>query len=200
MAVETPDEIGQASSTPRQSDEQLLAGFVAGDHAMLTDLVQRYERPLYGLIARYTGAGDEAEDLFQETFLRVFQHADGFGGRSSVRTWLYSIALNVCRGYGRGQHPAPAELPDDAAAAQVDRPGPDELAAGHEIGERIAAAVRRLPPEQCEVFVLRVYEDLKYDEIAQVVGRPVATVKSQMRLAVQKLRKTLRKLEDSQRR
>jgi RNA polymerase sigma-70 factor (ECF subfamily) len=194
MAAGTPQSSGQAAPPPKPSDERLLAGFIAGDCTMFAELVRRYERPLYGLIVRFSGAESDAPDLFQETFLRVFQHAESFGGRSAFRTWLYAIALNVCRGHGRKRRHVAEELPDGDALPQVDRPGPDGVAADREIGARIAAAVGRLPAEQREVFVLRAYEELTYDEIARVTDRPVGTVKSQMRLAVRKLRGALRGL------
>jgi RNA polymerase sigma-70 factor (ECF subfamily) len=194
MAAGTQERPGCGGPPPGRPDEGLLAGFVEGNDAMFAELVRRYERPLYGLIARFSGAQSEAADLFQETFIRVFQHAESFGGRSRFRTWLYAIALNVCRGYGRKRKHLAEELPDCDTMPQTGRPGPDGVAADHETGERIAAAVSRLPAEQREVFVLRAYEDLTYDEIARVVERPIGTVKSQMRLALRKLRAALRGL------
>jgi len=170
------------------SDEWLLAAFLRGEEAMFAELVHRYEQPLHAYLCRLTGQPAEAPDLFQETFVRVFQHAASFQGRSRFKTWLYAIATNVCR--SRLRRPAPPEAAaDDEPPDRA--PGPNGAAASHEVGQRIAQAVSGLPVEQREVFLLKAYDALSYPEIARALGRPLGTVKSQMRLALVKLRADL---------
>jgi len=191
----TPSD-GRREAPPSRgaSDEQLLAGFLEGQEAMFTEIVRRYEDPLFGFICRLTGRPSDAADIFQETFVRVFQKAHTFGGRSSFKTWLYTVAANVCRARMRAaqRHPEKADPPE-----QVHLATPNGHAASKEIGERIARAVGRLPVDQREVFVLKTYEELTYPQIAAALVRPLGTVKSQMRLALSKLRADLHALAEA---
>ena len=176
------------------SDEELLAAFLRGEEAMFAELVRRYEEPLHAFICRLTGEPAEAPDLFQETFIRVFQHAATFRGESRFKTWLYAIAANVCRSHrkrGRESFSAAEKTPVPFSH------GTNGAAEAKEIGQRIGQAVGALPLEQREVFVLKVYDELSYAEIARAVGRPLGTVKSQMRLALGKLRAELRQIAEA---
>jgi len=174
------------------SDERLLEGFLGGDEAMFNELIQRHERPLYAFICRFVGDPGDAADLFQETFTRVVRHGGSFRGASRFRTWLYAIAANLCRSHLRKARRARDSARVDPTLHPDPSAGPGNLVASREIGERVALAVQRLPGEQREVVVLRVYDDMSYREIAEVVERPLGTVKSQMRLALGKLRSDLR--------
>jgi RNA polymerase sigma-70 factor, ECF subfamily len=175
-------------------DEQLLHAFVGGRRDMFPELVRRYEQPLYAFICRVKGRPDGADDAFQETFLRVYRSGANFKGRSSFRTWLYAIAANVCRSEGRkaAVRPRPTPLPEHDPPAREKAPG--DVGESGEIAERIAGAVAKLPDDQRTVFVMREYEGMTYAEVAQAVDRPVGTVKSQMRLALQKMRTHLHAL------
>jgi len=183
--------------THSASDEALLAGFLSGDEAMFAELVHRYERPLHAFICRLTGEPAIAPDLFQETFLRVVQHAGRFEGRSRFKTWLYAIAANQCRSHVRKQARRRLQhadaVPDPADAG----PGPNGTAQAAQIGEHIARAVAVLPPAQREVFVLRTYDEMPYAQIAETLGRPLGTVKTQMRAALQKLRRELHSIAEA---
>jgi RNA polymerase sigma-70 factor (ECF subfamily) len=176
------------------SDEALLAGFVEGQDRMFTQLVQRYERRLYGFIYRMVGHEADAADLFQETFVRAWRNADSFESRGSFRAWLYAIALNVCRSHRAKQSRQPATTRDPPVDLPNGSPLPDTHLASAEIGSRIARAVADLPDEQREVFVLKAYQDMAFVDIAAALRRPIGTVKSQMRYALQKLRRVLRDL------
>jgi len=178
-------------------DEELLSAFLNGEEAMFSELVHRHEEPLYSFICRLSGRPSDAADLFQETFVRVFEKAESFRGASSFKTWLYSIAANVCRSHGRkAAREVPAATGGHAEHANGS-PGPDAAAASREVGTLIADAVGELPHEQREVFILKVYHDMTYPEIAEATRRPLGTVKSQMRLALRKLREKLRALADA---
>jgi len=183
--------------TSAPTDEEALAAYLRGDAAMAGELVRRYERPLYGFLYRLTGRPADAADLFQETFLKVVQHAGTFAGRSQFKTWLYSIALNAYRSRVRkaSSREQPLEAADPPATGRAAQP--DGVAEQAEVGGRIAAAVAQLPLEQREVFLMKVYNDMNYREIAEALGRPVGTVKSQMRLALGKLRGMLHELAEA---
>jgi RNA polymerase sigma-70 factor (ECF subfamily) len=189
------------ASTP--SDKALLAAFIQGENAMFGELVRRYEGPLHAFLCRLTGEPGEVPELFQETFVRAFRHAASFRGDSSFRTWLYAIAVNVCRSRlreARAARPSPLGRGEGEGAerergeARDPSPGPNGDAESHELGQRIAQAVGALPGGQREVFILKAYDGLSYPEIAEALGRPLGTVKSQMRLALGKLRVALHQI------
>lgn len=178
------------------TDRQLLQGFVDGRSDMMAQLVRRYRQPLFGFLYRLTGDRGGSADLFQDTFLRVLGHAESFDGRSRVRTWIFAIALNLCRSQWRRKTLPQVSL---AAAGQVGenpdiRRDIDRVILNH----RIEAALAELPPQQREVVVLTLYEEMSYPEISRMVGRPLGTVKSQMRLALAKLRPALKDLAESE--
>jgi len=177
----------------RPSDEELLTGFVGGREDMFGQLVRRYEKCLYDFICRVSGEVD-AEDVFQETFVRVFRHARTFEAKGSFRSWVFSIAANVCRSHVARRRPETDDIDAAGSEATSGAPSPPVAAQSKEVEGRVAEAVAALPTDQREVLVLRVYHDLSYPEIAQALDRPLGTVKSQMRYALEKLRGPLRTL------
>jgi len=127
----------------------------------------------------------------------VFRHAASFTGGSSFKTWLYAIAANVCRSHAKATQKQKQLLLTQEPDRPDGLPGPNGVAESREIGRRIALALSGLPPEQREGFVLRAYDELSYREIADALSRPLGTVKSQMRLALRKLRTELRQLAEA---
>jgi len=176
------------------ADEALLCGFLRGEQAMAAELVRRYEQPLYRFLRRLSGNPSDVPDLFQETFLRALRGAGSFGGRSLFKSWLYAIAVNVCRAHARSERRKPMTSLPQAEVAVNGSPRPADAAERTELGERVAQAVATLPPGQHEVFILRAYEEMDYRQIAEVLGRPLGTVKSQMRLALGKMRAALQEI------
>lgn len=174
------------------TDEFLMERVREGDAAMFEALVERYEKPLYGFIVRIVGDRREAEDLFQECFLRIHQKRDSYRAGAPFRPWLYRICLNLCRDAlrrrARRHLPLDVEITDPA-------PGPEDRARQSVVADRIRGAVDALPDKQREVFVLHQYQGLPYPEIAEVVGIPLGTVKSRMHYAVNALADALRDLE-----
>ena len=191
MSQAGTDTFGGVQSAIRASDEEILSTFLKGDEAMFTELVRRYEKPLYAFICRMTGDEADASDLFQETFVRVYRSAGSFRRDSRFKTWLYAIAANLCRSRlrkDRGEVTLSLDAGDAARElSSPGEPGPNGLES-EEIGRHVTAAVKELPSEQREVVLLRVYDEMSYAEIATTLGRPLGTVKTQMRLAVQRLR------------
>jgi RNA polymerase sigma-70 factor (ECF subfamily) len=185
------DTFGGVQSAVRAPDEEILSTFLKGDETMFAELVRRYEKPLYAFLCRMTDDPADAPDLFQETFVRVYRSAGSFQQDSRFKTWLYAIAANLCRSRlrkARGEATLSLDTGDFAwEFLSADAPGPNGLES-EEIGRHVAAAVKELPSEQREVFLLRVYDEMSYAEIATTLVRPLGTVKTQMRLAVQRLR------------
>jgi RNA polymerase sigma-70 factor, ECF subfamily len=159
------------------SDEDLVGRLVDGDEQALRELLRRYERPLSHFIYRHTG-GRDVEDLYQETWLRVVQHAARFDRGRRFSTWLFQIAVNLCRDWHRRPPPDALQLPERVASD--DRPA---------VEARVDAVrlLATLPQAQREVVLLRYYQDLTEDEVAQILDCPKGTVKSRLHNALARL-------------
>jgi RNA polymerase sigma-70 factor (ECF subfamily) len=159
------------------SDEQLVGQVAAGSEAALAELLRRYERPLASFLFRHTG-GRDVDDLFQEAWIRVVQNATRFDRERRFSTWLFQIAINLCRDWHRRDRPA-SELGEAADHT-------DWLV---RIEDRVDTArlLARLPEPQREVLLLRYFSDLTEREVAEALGCPVGTVKSRMHNALAQL-------------
>jgi RNA polymerase sigma-70 factor, ECF subfamily len=177
------------------SDEELFNRYRAGDVEGINELVERYRRPLYSVILRMVGDRAEAEDVFQETFFRVLKHQERFDAERKFSTWVYAIAVNLCRDYqrrqGRGLVVRCESLPEAEDGGNV-----ESEVFGREISRALTAALEGLSPEQREVFVLREFGDMSFKEIADVTHSNLNTVLGRMHLALKKLRKELADLAE----
>jgi RNA polymerase sigma-70 factor (ECF subfamily) len=183
------------------SDEKLLARLRAGERDALNPLVRRYERELFGYLRRYVGDDDLADDVFQNTFLQVFLKIRQYEPGRPARPWLYAIATNQAIDALRRRNRRIADRPADAVAATdedgeprplfelLPAPGdtPHELADRTEQGERVRAAVARLPDLLRQAVILVYFQGLKYQDAADILGIPVGTVKSRLHAALTKL-------------
>ncbi len=173
----------------RHSDEELLRAVQAGDPDSLGILVARWEQPLFRFVYRLMRRQEDARDVCQETFLRVLKKANRFKTGSRFSTWMYQIALNLCRDHARKARrwrlviAETPEVPEHAEGPLAGDPRAWDPARAAERREMSAAVLRgldQLPPEQREVLVLKEFEGLKFREIAEIVGCPESTVKSRM--------------------
>jgi RNA polymerase sigma-70 factor, ECF subfamily len=160
------------------TDEELVGHVAHGDEHALAELLRRYQDGLSHFIHRHTG-GRDVEDLYQETWLRVVRHAARFDRTKRFSTWLFQIAVNLCRDWHRRAPPEPAELSATVAAADV--------SARTDAGLDAARLVALLPEHQREVVILRYYHDLSEDEVAQILDCPKGTVKSRLHNALARL-------------
>jgi len=182
------------------SDEELIGMLRAGDTDSLGILVARWEVPLYRFVYRLMPRREEAQDICQETFLRVLKKSDRFREGGKFSTWLYHIALNLCRDHRRKRRRWRSVLleggfeEDRAPAVRAERSGsdaPDESLARAEIRRVVSRALDTLPAEQREVLILKEFEGLKFREIAEIVGSPESTVKSRMYHGLRSLKAAL---------
>lgn len=188
------------------SDESLMLRYRDGDVRAFELLVTRHRKPVFNFILRFVRDTAQAEDVTQETFLRLIKGADAYERQAKFTTWLYTIARNLCVDASRrGKHRKAASLDapvgDDDGASLLDLvpdggAGVDRQAQSRELGARLRAALESLPDEQREIFLLREVADLQFNEIANVVGCPENTVKSRMRYALEKLREALEEYRD----
>ena len=174
------------------SDEQLMAQVTAGDQAALVRLVERHHSPLIAYLYRFVG-GDRplAEDLTQETFVRVIQQRSYRAG-SPFKPWLYAIATNLARDHFKAaatRHAAASQ--DTFDTKQDEKPGPEEGALTAESGHEVAVAIAQLGPEYRAAILLRFYGGMSLREIAETLELPVGTVKSRLSVGCHRLRDLL---------
>ena len=195
------DETGSDAWT----DEQLLLGYRSrGDRLAFSELVHRYERELFGYLRHYLGDAEQAEDVFQQTFLQVHLKCEQFEPGRKVRPWLYTIATNQAIDLQRrNRRHRMASLDrriggdseDEAGALgqllASPEPGPTQQAESAESRQQVRRAVASLPEPARQVVVLVYFQGLKYREAADVLSIPVGTVKSRLHTAIQKLSETL---------
>ncbi len=170
------------------TDEDLMEAYKSGNGSAFDELVRRYGDPLFGYLVRLTGDRAHAEDLFQETFLRVHSRCRTFGRGRSFRPWVYAIATNVAiDGMRAGARQAVTVPLDGGAPAPAAQDDPAGDAARREDHAMVRRAIDELPPGQRAVLVLAYYQGLTYREVAEVRGCSVGTVKTQMSRALHRL-------------
>jgi RNA polymerase sigma-70 factor (ECF subfamily) len=150
---------------------------------------------VYNLAFRLSGNCEEASDLTQEVFLRIYRHLGSFGGRSSLKTWIFRIAINHCRDRLSRWRPLTQPIGEDVEEGEVSyadpRRGPEELAVAADEGRRVTAGLARLAQAFREAVVLRDIEGLSYEEIAEVLGVRIGTVRSRIARGRDQLRTLL---------
>lgn len=174
---------------------------MSGNEAAWEELVRVHTRRVYAVCYRFTGTGEEAQDLTQEVFLRVFRTLKSFrAGEGSFSVWLNRLTRNLLIDhYRRGKQDRATEsieeqLPRiEESTAITSRT--DSLLAGREAGELLQAALQKLSPELRETVILRDVEELEYREIAQVLNVPEGTVKSRLNRGRAELARILRRLK-----
>src|SRR5258705_1186669 len=183
-----------------RTDEELLAAYQQGDPGAFEALLRRHRAPLFTFLLRMLGTRERAEDLAQETFLRIGKGAQAWEHRARFQTWLFTIARNLCvdqarRDRFRRADSLDAEGPDGEQAMVDSVPGreidPGRGAESALLRPVLQRALLSLPAEQREVFVLREQAGVPFKEIAVMVGVNENTVKSRMRYALEGLRKAL---------
>lgn len=190
-----------AAAPNAKEERELIAQLIDGQEAAYETLLARFEHPIFNLVSRLTNDPGDAPDVVQEVFLKVFRNVHTFRGQSSLKTWIYRIAVNESRNHRRwfGRHrsqeitlePPLGEthsyldwLPDPARS-------PMELAMDHERETLIEAALAEINPHYRAALVLRELEGLSYDEIAEILDTSLGTVKSRILRGREALRERL---------
>lgn len=172
-----------------------------GDDLALNELMSRWQEPLVRFLYRYTVSEQDALDLAQETFVRVYEHRARYDSRGKFSTWLYTIATNLCRNHARWKSRHPTVSMETQTSAQSDSTlgdqlpdktrTPDQDAAGHELADAVRDAIAALPDDQRTATILFEYEDQSHAEIAAVLGCSPKAVETRLYRARQILRERL---------
>ncbi len=181
------------------ADETLLASIQKGDTRSLGLLVQRWEKPLFRFVYRMLPRREEAQDICQETFLRILSKSNLFRPEGKFSTWMYQIALNLTRDHMRKKVRWSAVVVDGGkgreerapAMVQGDMVTPDSMLVESDTRSTVRKALTRLPHDQREVLVLKEFQGLKFREIAELLGCPESTVKSRMYYGLKGLKSAL---------
>jgi RNA polymerase sigma-70 factor, ECF subfamily len=179
------------------TDEELVARSIGGDANSFNELIKRWERPIYALAYRQIGREEDARDVCQETFLRAYRALNGFRGQAKFSSWLYRIALNLCRDWLRRERRTPvvtvSEDVDLIELASKLEPSEsiEDRVARHDLSRAVERAMAVLPEEQRTAILLKEYHGLTFQEIADLVGCPLSTVKTRLYQGLAVLRREL---------
>ena len=180
---------GSPCGIPEEAGE--IERALAGDEAAFDTLVKRYECPVRSLLHRLTGHPEDAEDLAQDTFIRVYTHLGAFRGGSSLKTWIFKIATNLALDQMRRRHRRPIVRPleqtDTGRLSGARGQTPLARLSSKERAEALTRALKALPFQQRAALLLKVQEGMNYEEIASVLETSANSIKSSIHLARRKL-------------
>jgi RNA polymerase sigma-70 factor (ECF subfamily) len=178
------------------TDEDLVAAFQQGDEAAFEELVGRWDRKIHGAIYRIVGPDGDPRDLCQEAFLKAYRGLGTFKKEARFSSWLYQIALNVCRDRlrrRRGRVAVSLEEVDERrdGGLRAAAPSPLELVEARDLRHLVEDAMATLSAEEREVVILKEYQDLTFPEIAEALEVPLSTVKTRLYRGLAQLRHRL---------
>ena len=183
------------------SDELIVERALTGDAEAFGEIVRRWERRIFALTYGMLGREEDARDATQETFLAAFRNLRGFRGEAKVSSWLHRIAVNQCisrqrRTRIRGESALEEEHENQASAfATPASYSPVRVAEGRQETIAVRRAINSLPIELRQVVVMKEFEELTFQEIADALGLPLSTVKSRLYTALKQLQMRLQKFE-----
>src|SRR5690348_3483271 len=191
-------------------DRRLIERAQAGDRSAFELLVQRYDRQVLRLALNVLGSAEDARDVYQEAFLKVYRNLHHFRFECAFYTWIYRIVTNLCLDHLRRRRSHPEEQPPvlrmtsaqerangdffDRQQGVGNHSDPERVVLGHEIGRKVEAALRSLSPRERMVFEMRHYQGMKLRAIGEALGTTEETVKNSLFRATRKLRSQLEEL------
>ena len=183
----------------KDGEQVLVERLKAGETEAFRELVEGYKRQAYSVAYDLMGTHEDAEDISQEAFIKVYQSIRSFRGEARFSTWLYRIVVNLCISEKRKKSSKDMEyygdtIPEEAHHSQDIDPSehPEKALQSHRIQEHIREALDKLPSQQKTVFVLRFYQDLSLKEIGRIMKLSEGTVKSHLFRTLRKLREYLK--------
>jgi len=175
---------------PERSDQVLVAASLAGDRGAFDEIVDRHRRAVYQVCYRFTGNHEDASDCSQEAFIRAWKGLRNFKGQAALGTWLYRIAVNVCLNKVSAKKPD-SEVIDADQFVDTSSESPGSGLLREERAKQVRRAIKALPPRQRATLILRTYQELSHQEIANILGSSVGAVKANVFHALANLKKIL---------
>lgn len=203
MVTGAPTERSTLQATQQVTDQELVSRAQAGSEAAYRELLGRYQRPVFSLIYRMVRDREQAEDLAQETFVKVFNNIARYDPRYKFSSWIFKIASNLTIDFLRKKEPDTVSLdgsrhastPDEVEATRITAESrdetPEEFVVAKELGVEIERAIGELRPDYRTAILLRHVEGRPYEEIAEIMEIPLGTVKTYIHRARSELRETL---------
>ena len=174
------------------AEEALIARAVSGEVEAFEELVRRYRNDVFALSFHFVRNREDAWDLAQEVFVKAFRSIGRFRGQASFKTWLLRITANHCKDFFKKRRLSTVPFEE---VAQNQTPsgalGPSDQALAGELGIALQQAIDQLPEKHRTAFILREFEDLSYEEMAETMGCSIGTVMSRLHHARKKLQQTL---------
>ena len=170
-------------------DAELIDRYLTGDTAAFDEIMIRYERQIYRICYRFVENREDAMDLAQDVFIKAFEHLASFRRESSLKTWLYRIAMNHCINHVKKHSQEFVEVTEYTGSVHASVHNQLE---DREQREQFRRMVKLLPPKQKAILELRINEQLSYEEIAKISGRSISTIKASVFFALEKLRKLVK--------
>lgn len=177
------------TSQDTEADNSIVERYLAGDMTAFDELMIRYERQIYRVCYRFVNNRDDAMDLAQEVFIKAFEHLPNFRRESSMKTWLYRIAMNHCINHVKKNSREFVQITENVGSTRASIHSEMEE---REKREQFRSLVKKLPPKQKAILEMRIHEQLSYEEIATMSGRSISTIKASVFFALEKLRKLVK--------
>ncbi|RAR48593.1 RNA polymerase sigma factor [Flavobacterium lacus] len=155
------------------------------------ELVSQYQRPLYAHIRNLVLNHDDADDVLQNTFVKVFRNLNGFKGESKLFSWIYRIATNEALTFLQQKAKRFQTTSEDYLQQQTEKMQADDYFDGDEIQLKLQKGIAQLPEKQQLVFKMKYFEELKYEEISEILGTTVGGLKASYHIAVKKIEEYL---------
>jgi len=187
---------------PSVQDEILMEFYQNGNEKAFEEIFRRHKKGVYNYIYRYTGNQEDTEEIFQDVFIKLHRASPDYKPTAKFTTWLFTIVRNLCIDNHRKKrlrHNVSLDDTEEDTARPLHEvlaspePAPESLSSDSEIGRVLEGILSKINEDQREVFLMRERAGLKFEEIAEVVGVSVNTVKSRMRYAMENLKKSLEK-------
>ncbi len=178
---------------PSQSDNHLIKATMAGDRDAFGELVRRYQDRLFNSLIHLSGSEHEAQDVTQEAFLQAYRRLSSFRGDSHFYTWIFRIARNLAISRIRSRKATSSLYQEDGSLRDIESSGsaPQRPMDVEETVTQVRRALARLEEDQRTILVLREFDGLEYDAIAEILEIPVGTVRSRLHRARQQLKEEL---------
>ena len=181
-----------------ESDKQLITDYLKGDEESLELLIQSYLKPIYSFVYRYTGSTQDAEDVTQESFVKVWRNLKKFDQQKSFKTWIFAIAKNTALDHLKKKKAIPFSYFENEEGGNMiidtladPAPLPDELLEKVGMAQILTSAMEKLSPKYRMVLFLRYNDHFTFREIGESLGEPLHTVKSRHRRALVQLKELL---------
>ncbi len=170
-------------------DAELVERYLTGDTTAFDEIMIRYERQVYRICYRFVENREDAMDLAQDVFIKAFEHLATFRRESSLKTWLYRIAMNHCINHVKKHSQEFVEVTEYTGSAHSSIQSQLE---DREQRDAFRRMVKLLPPKQKAILEMRINDQLSYEEIAKMSGRSISTIKASVFFALEKLRKLVK--------